>query len=98
MFSGTWSVRVVDEHGRGVAGAEVSCQGKQLSGTDIKYTNDDGWVTFQMDESLLPGPALTVQEVWVDGENVVHAPLRPKNGDVFSFRLPSRGARASLLG
>jgi hypothetical protein len=88
MFSGTWSVQVVDEHGHGIAGAEVTYQGEQLSGTDTRYTDDDGWVTFQMNESLLPGPPFTVREVWIDGENVVDAPLRPKDGDKFSFVFP----------
>jgi len=87
MFSGTWSVRVVDKQGQGVAGAEVSYQGDQISGTDTKYTNNDGWVAFEIDESLLPGPPFTVHEVWVDGENVVHSPLKPKDGDKLSFVL-----------
>jgi hypothetical protein len=88
MSSGTWSVRVVDERGHGVSGAKVSYQCGRLSGVGTEHTDGDGWATFELIEGALGGGAITVYDIWIDGESVLDSAFTPSDGDTFSFSRP----------
>jgi hypothetical protein len=44
MSGGTFSVRVIDEDGKGIESATVCCDYGFLNGIEDKYTDEDGWV------------------------------------------------------
>ncbi len=88
MSDKSWSVRVVDEHGNGVSGATVSYQCGRMSGVGTEYTDDDGWATFELIEGTLGGGAITVFDIWINGESVLDEAFTPEDGDTFSFTLP----------
>ncbi len=85
---GSWSVRVVDEDGNGVRGARVAYQCGLISGVGTEYTDDDGWVTFDLIRGVMGG-VTAVERIWVNGEEVRDDAFYPEDGDTFSFTLPS---------
>lgn len=88
MSDGSWSVRVVDDRGRGVSGAKVSYQCGRMSGVGTEYTDSDGWATFELIEAVLGGGPITVFDIWINGESVLDEAFTPSDGDTFSFALP----------
>jgi hypothetical protein len=86
---GTFSIRVVDEDGNGVEGAEVSYQCGAISGVGTEHTNSDGWAEFEIiHEVFLGGGAIPIRCIWVNGTEVSDATIYPEDGDTFSFTLP----------
>lgn len=83
---GTFSIRVVNEEGYGVSGAEVSCDYEWLT-VGTEYTDEDGWATFSIEPTFFSGSAVAIQMIWVNGEEV-HGWFRPEDGDTLSFTVP----------
>lgn len=88
-MSGTFSIRIVDGDGNGVEGAKVSWQCGHMSGVGSGYTDDNGWVEFEISEEVfLGGGAIPIRKIWVNGEEVSDEVVFPEDGDTFSFTLP----------
>lgn len=52
---GTFSIRVIDAQGRGVAGALVCVQYGFWGADDCMYADNEGWATLPTDSKLRPG-------------------------------------------
>jgi hypothetical protein len=83
---GTFSIRVVDEEGRGVADAEVMCH-YQSGGVGTEYTDRDGWTEWEILHGLMAGN-YAIKKVWVNGTEVMDL-FYPDDGDTFSVTVPS---------
>ena len=83
---GTFSIRVVDEDGKGVSGAKVSYQ--CMSGVGTEYTNSDGRAEFDILSSPLMGGTFPITKVWVNSREVSVNTLYPEDGATFTFVLP----------
>jgi hypothetical protein len=86
---GTFSIRVIDNHGYGIRGATVHCQYGHLSGVGKEYTDGDGWAKFPViHEIFLGGGAIAISKIWVNGEEVSDDTFDPSDGDTLSFTMP----------
>ena len=83
----TFSIRVVDDDGDGVAGVSVVCAYGAASGTEREKTDSDGWAEFPIIYPVTGGPAIPIHTVWVNGDEVGDR-LYPEDGETFSFNLP----------
>lgn len=84
---GTFSIRVVDEDGDGVRGAEVSVfYASLLCPNASGYTDSDGWVEFEIDSA--PPWGSLISKVAVNHEWVDENGFNPDDGDTFSYTLP----------
>ena len=81
---GTFKIRIVDEDGVGVRGAEVSCHYPLTH--QSRYTDSHGWAEFDVHGGLMSFPV--VDHLYVNGVEV-DTSLRTEDGDTFSYTLPS---------
>jgi hypothetical protein len=74
----SYSIRIVDEDGNGVEGANVYIEyGGLLGSWDEGYTDENGWVEFDTSQDI-------ISKVYVNDE-IVGEDYRVEEGDTFSF-------------
>jgi len=78
-MSMSFSVRVVDEHGRPRRGIRVYADFGIWNGGLTEYTDDSGWATFE------PSGDYVTAEIFVDGESQGDHGI--SDGETFSFTL-----------
>jgi len=78
----SFSIRIIDENGYGVANRDVSVRQDMLGSSDSQETDDDGWVHFTFD----CGPRQRFYG-WVSiaGADAEWYDLTADDGETFSF-------------
>ena len=87
MGKATFSIRVVNDEGDGVESVKVCCFYGLLSGFEEKYTDDDGWVNFDIPSEVLSGRLISIKSIYVDGNEVLDGPEDMEDGDTRSFTI-----------
>ena len=80
---GSFSVRVVNSSGFPLEGIKVECFSSY--GHNRQYTNSDGWTEFPILEGVWLGGTISIDSVYVDGNQVVSDSFIPTDGQTFSF-------------
>lgn len=83
----SFSIRIVDEDGDGVSGIEVSCHYSGMT-HESDYTDDDGWANFTLYKNVFFSGYPYLENVYVDGEDVLPETVQPEDGETYSFVRP----------